>query len=235
MALVECLGHPDILSVIQAKIVEPAVRSAVAETSKIKDEEISALKTELSCLKAKLNECNQFNRRNNVCIYGVPESDGEILKNEVKKLATKIKVSIGNREIDDAFRMGKKCENITRPILVQFSSLTIRNEFLRARRELQAAGLKTIFINEHLTKENSELMYHLRKLKKQKKIFAAWTEYGKPRVRFVEGGATLKISCIDDVMEFCSNNSSTNSANPSSLETSVGHKSTTRKSLRRNN
>lgn len=80
------------------------------EDSKKKDDEIQKLSSFAHHTKAKLDEMEQYGRRNNLQIFGVQESAGEDVDDIIMGLASKLEAPITKSCIDRAHRLGKKIE-----------------------------------------------------------------------------------------------------------------------------
>lgn len=196
-ALLECFKNPDILAAIKEQIIIPAIKEAVQEATSAKEEELIQLRTEVRDLSDKINDLEQYNRRNNLCITGIAEEPGENCKQIIQTIGKKLNIEVSNEDVRAAYRLGKK-EQKTRPLLVEFSFINKRNEIFNARKHLREK-CRNVYINEHLTQKNYNLLYKMRKMKKEKKIFSVWTVNGKIRVRSSEGSQPNYVTSIGDV------------------------------------
>ena len=71
--ILEALKDPDMIAALQS-ILTPIVNQAVTEAVKAKDEEIERLKRELADSKLKIDELEQYSRKNSLNITGLPET-----------------------------------------------------------------------------------------------------------------------------------------------------------------
>lgn len=91
----------------------------------------------------------QYSRSNNLCIFGVPESQAEKVEDVIVKICSdKLNLNISTADIDCCHRLKGK-EGTHRPIIVRFCRRSIRNDVYRAKNKLK--GTKTV-IREDLTK-----------------------------------------------------------------------------------
>ena len=158
--------------------------------STVKDlkEEINALKLELNKTKTEVanlrsknarlkqaiylsiyshDDLDQYNRRENVRIYGVPESsskkdDGEDVLHQI---ANELDIELEDWDIQRCHRLGKKPNPRAkpRPITARFVSFKKRNEFLFAKAELKnKANLRDAFITEDLTQLRYKLLNYVK-------------------------------------------------------------------------
>ena len=163
------------------------------------------LKKRVEVSERRVDELERYSRCDNLIIRGLPESsfaerasdapasadDGTTLRNSHKSVETSVltfikdalHVDIAPADISTAHRLKAGTKDTSRPVIVRFTSRHMRNEVYRARMKLRdsTAG---VFLSEHLTKTDADLFYDARKLVKEKKIFAAWTQNGLVNVRF---------------------------------------------------
>ena len=73
-----------------------------------------------------------------------------------------------------------------RDIILKFATYNARNRLFNERkflRETDNEDLKSIFLNEDLTKRRSEILFEARKLRRSNKLLAAYSSDGKIIVR----------------------------------------------------
>lgn len=210
-----------------------------------RDHKITALEDEVDQLKEKVDFQEQYTRRNNLRITGVPERENEdILKTTLDLINNKVCVSspICEADIDRVHRLGKpRIDGTYRPVMVRFATYRTRQHVYRHRLHLNprrtgggsgnpwaapggtggqeargaaapGAGVsdlqppgdttgeatseatelgrgtgngntkhlikQTIFINEDLTKEKSQLLWYARIDKRNDKIKDCWSADG---------------------------------------------------------
>ena len=118
---------------------------------KVKNLEIenARLKRATNLTLFKLDALEQYGRRENLRIYGVPETnnnndDGEDV---VLRIAKFLQIDLQGMDIQRAHRLGKKTKNIERkprPVIARFVSFKKRNEILFAKSKLKnSADFKT--------------------------------------------------------------------------------------------
>lgn len=182
------------------RIIVEHVTSAVQEVfnKKIKglQDEINSLKVTNSELKESSNSCakkaddlEQYTRRNNIRIFGLPESDSENIDDVVINLFNeKLNVNITPSEIDRCHRLGKKTNNKSnRPVIVKFTSYRSRHLVFATKKSLKGSG---ITIREDLTKSRLALL----KAAADKVTFKnAWTSDGRVIVNLKKRGRSQKV------------------------------------------
>uniref|UniRef100_A0AAV2LE70 Uncharacterized protein n=1 Tax=Knipowitschia caucasica TaxID=637954 RepID=A0AAV2LE70_KNICA len=93
-----------------------------------------------------MNDSERYNRRWNLRLHGLKESEGENVKKMMIDICSAVAPDTGESLhlfIDVCHRVGRKMESSTRPIIIRFVSRTMRDliwqrskeaEILRARR-----------------------------------------------------------------------------------------------------
>ncbi|XP_038216842.1 uncharacterized protein LOC119835861 [Zerene cesonia] len=142
-------------------IQEVGLSSPLGQDIKLLRAEISKFRTEMavSCdiietvdqLRKRLNDSEQQQLLNDVCISGVPEANGENLTHIVISLAQKLSFDLDERDIVNAHRLGRqqnRRESGTdtavsparpRTIMVRLTRRRVRDELLRAARVRRGA------------------------------------------------------------------------------------------------
>ncbi|XP_078356598.1 uncharacterized protein LOC144641468 [Oculina patagonica] len=154
----------------------------------------------------------QYTRKFNVEVHGIPEHEGENLSDIIIQIGQKISVDITHQDIDIVHRLYRKPPAV-RPIIVRFSSYKKKREFYQGRFHLKDINTSDIiesaqhsidariFINENLTQWRQELLAKARKMKKAKKISRVWTVDGKIFARKTEESRPVKISELWELEE----------------------------------
>jgi len=145
------------------------------------------------------DDMEQYQRKHNLEIHGIPEKRDENLEIIVKNLGQALDVEINYSDIDIVHRLPSK--SAIRPIIVKFSSYNEKHELYAARRKLRSLidaedrfnGAKTIYINENLTRQRKKLFAEVRKRVKLNRWYGAWTKDGKIFLRKEKEGRNTRI------------------------------------------
>ena len=108
-----------------------------------------------------------------------------------------LKVCPGDISIAHRLPVGK--HDKTQPIIVRFTSRRTRDAVYAARRNLYTAGVRDIYINEHLTKHHEQLFSRCRQLRKSKQIHSTWTWHGITYVKKSQSSRMIKILSDGDI------------------------------------
>ena len=141
--------------------IENIERVTAALTTKIR-----TLQEKVDTLEAEADRREQYTRRPNLRISGIPETTNEVTNDLV--IATMKKLgfdNIGVSDLERSHRLGQKTDNRGRPrrrtISVRFRSEAVRDDVYRSRTKLknhnQHHRNKQVYINEDLTSKRASL------------------------------------------------------------------------------
>jgi len=180
----------------------------------------SSLSKSLSNCETRLDLLETYTRVDNLVIKGLPEmlsevvaantntvsSDGPLGENSDTTMTAVLQfcdnalgVQLRPEDISIAHRLPKGKNDRTRPVMVRFSNRRSRDAVYVARRSLHSAGMKDMYINEHLTKHHEQLFAACRKLRKEKRIHSTWTWHGITHVKLSQTSRMIKIQSDDDI------------------------------------
>lgn len=180
------LNHPDFLKFkenIQKSVQKLSERLHLAETRcKTLEDQNKSLKEKVEKLEEKSSLKNREEVRNILRFSGVPEQeeDNEDTKETVAELIkAKMKLRVKTQDIDVVQRLGVQKTDQERPrtLQVKFNNTWTRRAVYQARVQLQNVEDR-IYVNEILTKENSNIYFESRQMKKKKLIHSCWTWMG---------------------------------------------------------
>lgn len=191
-----------IVAAIKLALQDPEVLSALsgAVTQELKKEMVE-LKRQLALrddriqqLEERLDENEQYMRRNNVRISGIPEEVGERTDELVTHLAEALGCDIEADDIDRSHRVGRRDlggGGGPRPLLVKFVSYRKKRALVSSKKELRGKkgsvifpalswkpGQQKLFINDDLTATRARLAKEAREKKKGGKIQDTWVRDG---------------------------------------------------------
>ena len=178
-----------------ASIIKDAVTQASASFSEVLDDkldahlhtitqeqenmkkEIGIVKEETSYLRWKLEDHDQYSRRNNVVVSGVPHIKGEKPLETVKRIAGAFKYDLQVSAIDDCHRLPIRNKNTEyaepgpQDFIIRFVSRIIKRDFLihckKNRIDGSAFGSPAsnkVYVNEHLTRRTKSILMEAKKL-----------------------------------------------------------------------
>ncbi|XP_052704543.1 uncharacterized protein LOC128180457 [Crassostrea angulata] len=177
--------------------------------------EIAGLRSEIEELSTRLDEMEQYSRRNCLKISGIPEEKNEntdtLVLNVFNNIMFKQKQDkIALESISRSHRVGRPASGRgPRDIIVKFVSYRDRAKVYGSKKNLKGYNnnpskqTARIFINEALTHKRAHLYSEARALVKQKKINSCWTFDGRVYVKLLGvNGKKMVINSPDDLESF---------------------------------
>lgn len=162
------------------------------EKTKIVDRLVSEnneLKKEVSSLTARLDDADQYSRLNNLEICGVPEQSNENILSIVTSISEHIGCPIALSDVDVAHRVASfgSSRDRSRNIIVRFGLRRKKEELLAAVKTFRrgsvaegASGISVptisnnIYVNEHLTVSNKNLLKTVKHAAREKNYKYVW-------------------------------------------------------------
>lgn len=170
------------------------------------------LEQKVNELSSQLKELDQYHRRVNLEITGVPEAQGENPEELVLKIAQHIHPGTSAKDLDVVHRLGRPSEESQRPrpFIVRFSSRRARNAIYDGRRKLKSFSAKDlgfrssskIYINENLISSTRELLKEANTARRSAGFKFLWTQNGRIFVRKDEKSQPLIVSSKEDFVKF---------------------------------
>ena len=163
------------------------------------DENADQTKQEICHLKDKLDEAEQYSRRNCLLIHGVPETDNENTDEEVKAFChNKLNIKLSDFDLDRSHRLRRHKNqhqgSYPRPIIVKFVQHNLKAYVYSQKRLLKGSDF---LLTESLTSKGMGFIQMLKKLRKEKKVNSYWTLDGRIYLTTKED-KILNLRSIDD-------------------------------------
>ncbi|CAG9783468.1 unnamed protein product [Diatraea saccharalis] len=172
--------------------------------------ELDHLKKIINVLVEDNNRSEQWVRRSNIQINGIPFKSGENLINVTKRLADRCSFPLKDTDIDFVTRIAVKDHNDKRPkpIILKMQSRYRKDEFLAAIRNLKnikASDLgfgssdSRVYANDHLSTKNKFLLRQAKMKSKEKNYAFCWVRNCTIMVRKNETSPVLHINSEDSL------------------------------------
>ena len=175
---------------------------------------VTNLQKKIYSAEENINSLEQYGRRNNIEITGIPESvENEKLEETVVEVLNKINLNVSNNDIEACHRLGKQ-KNKPRKTIIKFINRKFAKKALLNRKELKHAdtsslGLDShkVFINENLTRANSKFAFHSRSLKRNSLIDKCYTKDGVVHIVCpdLQNGKVIKAFHLNTLMDLFPN------------------------------
>ena len=153
--------YKPLYSIINDAFNEISTMAEIIESKlSIQENTINVLEKDRNLLKEKLEDQQQYTRRNMLLIHGIPEEKNESTDEKAIKVFSDIGVALNNHDINRSHRIGSVKSNSStnkkkiRPIIVSFISYKDRKRVYDAKRKLK--NTKTV-ITESLTSTRYDL------------------------------------------------------------------------------
>lgn len=171
--------------------------------------ENNMLKDKVEVLEGRIEEQEQYSRRNVVEIHGIPQEKNEDMVAVVKEVGKALDMEITSPMIDACHRLGRRPGPNSSPpaIIVKFTSRLDKEELLRKRRiknnfstrHMNLGVDQPIYINESLTPMRKKLLAEARRIKREKTFKFLWVRSGKIFLRKEEGCKVIPVTCQADL------------------------------------
>lgn len=186
------------LALAVAKLVAPIITAAVSAASNLPTASSIRVKSAVRVNAYELDKLQQYGRKENIRISGIPEEEGEDLKAVIVKLGEDIGVTVQKNSINVAHRAGRKIGDKPRMVLCRFTSRDVKHDLLVKRAELKKNdSTKSVYVNEDLTPLRLKLLYKARSVEGVK---AAYTREGIIHCQ-LHNGDHLTIESPDDLFK----------------------------------
>lgn len=176
-----------------------ALRQEIGELIKINE----TLQNENKRLTRRVEELEQYTRLNNLEIKGIKSDEDPA--DIVKKIGDVLKEPVASHDIDTCHRIPTRKPGETN-ILVRFVRRDKRHAFLaKARKQkltndqLGLSGTDSVYVNEHLTQTNKQLLGAAIARKKEVAWKFVWTSGGKVFARKDERMDAVRIQDLADL------------------------------------
>lgn len=183
------------------------LKSLSAKTS-----EIGELRSSLDIIEKDNNSREQWARRSNIEIIGVPQKKDENLMNVVKSIAELANYRLDpSVDIDFVTRVAPKSKSDenkkSKPIVVRFLSRWKKDDFMSHAKKLKLRGVDVgftntnnpIHLNDHLTSSNKALLQATKKLGREKGYAYVWVKNCTIMVRRSDTSPVLHILQSSDL------------------------------------
>lgn len=172
--------------------------------------DLNSLKSAVVKLESLNSNCEQWSRRSNIEIYGIPEKKSENLFDILKILSERAQYGIDPKsDIDFITRVAPKKSDSrkTKPILIRFLARYKKDDFLSRLRKLKlkasdigfSACDNPIFFNEHLTSSNKSLLQQTKTIAKEKQYAYVWVKNCAIFARRNDTSPVINISTDQDL------------------------------------
>ena len=187
--------------------VKDSVIEALKEDNLKLQKKVESLEEQLSENITNINKIDQYNRRNNIEIQGIPSSVSDNdLEKKVIDIFKCLNINIQTSDIEGCHRMGKANPQNT---IVRFVNRKFCYDALEKKANLKNInnndlGFESrtkLFFSENLTPLNQKLAWMCRELKRAGKIHSCWSSKGVVKLRRTMNERSTYINRISDITD----------------------------------
>lgn len=161
----EVLQSEDFIKTVTAVVIK-SIDERIEQVRQDYAVKCESMEKDKTMLLNKIDELEQYSRRNSIRVFGIPENNDENVRNKIIELCShKLNVNIDNTQIDRAHRVGStntansKHTSSHRGIMVKFINYEHKMLVLQNRKKLK--GSKVV-ITEDLTSTRYKLLRNAR-------------------------------------------------------------------------
>jgi hypothetical protein len=175
--------------------------------------ENDSLKSRLSEVELKLDEQEQYSRRNTVEILGIPEKPREDVLETVMEVCGALEMGVDAGSIDACHRLKKRNNRPTSAIVVKFVRRSDADRLLQLRKKKGAfttksigfPGESSIYVNRSLTACRRVLFAKAKEQQRRHGWKYVWLDgAGRVKVRSEDGGSVRTVRCEKDLTSLAS-------------------------------
>ncbi|XP_064486003.1 uncharacterized protein LOC135398533 [Ornithodoros turicata] len=155
----------------------------------------------LESVKRDLNDLEQYGRRNNLEIHGIPYAPNESLLDKLSEVAAVLNVPQPDTNSIEAIHRLPFTPGKIPAVIVRFTNRSICERWLANRSKLRTHKIhnQNIYVNENLTASNRKLFYDARMRAKDLHYKFVWHKYGAIYVRKDESAKPIRVSSTVDL------------------------------------
>lgn len=177
------------------------------EVNELRDEN-KVLKKTVSNLQEKVRSFEQYSRRTNLEISGIPETPKEDVLSLIKDVGTAIGVELDESQVMAAHRIPSFKKNRTPSLIVQFHTKMQRDAWItnfRKKKTMSADEINRalpknkVYLNEHLSPDSKMFLGQLKEACKKDNFKYVWFRDGKFYVRREDGGRCHRINDLSEL------------------------------------
>ena len=146
------------------------------------------LEKKLTEVEISRNKLEQYTRRNNIEIQGIPpQIPDEKLEEKVIEVFGAMNIAITKNDVEDCHRLGKSSENtIARFVNRKHCNAILSKKFETSKIDKSKLGFESnvkLYVSENLTPYNQHLASKCRELKRAGVIHSSWSSKGIIKLR----------------------------------------------------
>lgn len=186
------------------RVLEDRVRVVEEKTSLF-----TLIESDVAKLNTHVNDTEQWARSNNAEIKGIPIKHKENLFDIAINLGSRINFSIKKSDINYITRVPSRHEGHSKSIIISFINRYTKEDYIAAARRIKPITLESlgysseghVFVNEHLTTLNKNLLMKSKALAREKNFRFVWVKHGKILLRKNDTSPSILVKTEKDLLK----------------------------------
>lgn len=188
--------------------ISSEIKRIQADNLQLKKEN-ALLRSTVSSIEVCVRNLEQYSRKQNIEIDGIPETKGEDVFNVLENVAKTVGVDLKKDKVVTAHRIPSFNKKRTPPIIVRFSTYEERDVWIGEFKKVRPLTLNMVnpvfkssakvFINEHLSPENKLLLAKTKESARNKRYKYIWSRDVRIFVRKEDGERCKRIDSVGDL------------------------------------
>lgn len=151
-------------------------------------------------LRISVNNLEQYSRRQNLEIHGLPRKEHENLLHTVNELAAKLELpELAESDVEGMHRLPARADKIP-VVLIRFNSRATKEKWIKKNSSLRERQ-SSIRLFDNLTAANKKLLWLTKAEAQEKDYQFTWQKDGSVFVRRRQGDRAIKIENEDDLQK----------------------------------
>lgn len=185
--------------------------SRLCNVERVQDH-VGDIQARLDVLEQNANEKDQWARMNNIEIRGLTEAKNENLFSVLEALGSKINYKTTKEQINFITRIPSHVTDKPKPVIVCFNNRYVKEDFVAATRylhkqnsraltsaDLGLSGKHNVFVHDHLTPRNKELLNKTKIAAKERNFSYVWVKHAKIYTRKEDTSHVIQIKTEKDL------------------------------------
>lgn len=190
-----------------------------AVTQKKEVEELKAenkvLKNQIVEIQLKTEEMHQHDLNRNLIFDGLPMmKDENLMEDFIPRISKAVNIAINKSDVQAVHRLPSAGKGRENPIIVEFTNRRVRDQVLTNGRKKRiktnqlypALPEQPLYVTEHLTKHNRNLLYLTKQAKKANNFAFVWFSNNKILLKITEKSRPIIIRKEKDLQEIVEQN-----------------------------
>ena len=160
---------------------------------------VEHLSNQNKILTESVNDLQQYSRKDNLIINGIPTVENEDVREQVKLVAKALNIVLHDSDICTAHRLPSRKDRIP-AIVVRLNNRDKKSNMIKSSRQKRLNGKDLnfvpavpIYVSDHLTTHTAAILRKANDLKRKEKIASVWVIESNVYIREIENGPATRV------------------------------------------